>query len=325
MLKNYFLPSKTDSVYLNEKIYKKLIESLSELAQADNSIEYKINDIIDQLCKKKASSLTIAPLCYAFYYRLGFCLLNNDINDAHFIINEFFDFVSKSIFHKNLIVEAWCELTPHKNIYLASLGEHSGYLLRDVSGKDFSLYNAALLNEIKRVKDYYPSFYEEISCLLKQVIIVNSDTRSKPFLGMSPIQLWRSIFVNISMCSSKISILETLIHEASHTYLFAQSYLTPLTKNNKDELYYSPLRNCERPIEGIYHAMFVSARVAYCLFQMYNAGAFYGSEETAAQDAIKRNIRQFFACESVVMKHAALSCLGKRVLRHTSEAVDIIV
>ena len=56
--------------------------------------------------------------------------------------------------------------------------------------------------------------------------------------------------------------LEGIVHETAHHSLFAIWFAQPiLEKEAAAEYYYSPLRNELRPINGVFHAMYVLARV----------------------------------------------------------------
>ena len=56
-----------------------------------------------------------------------------------------------------------------------------------------------------------------------------------------------------------------LIHEYSHNLLFGIARNEPLVFNDPEERDESPLRQDLRPMDGIYHALFVSAREALAM------------------------------------------------------------
>lgn len=79
------------------------------------------------------------------------------------------------------------------------------------------------------------------------------------FGGSSSLATWGMMCVNPLAHPRWIDYLPRLIHEASHNALFALAGDEQLVTNDPDALYYSPIRDCARPMDGIFHAAFVSA------------------------------------------------------------------
>ena len=59
-------------------------------------------------------------------------------------------------------------------------------------------------------------------------------------------------------------LAEHIIHEAAHNLLYQLWYQEPIITSD-DGVFYTPFRKDERPISGVYHAMFVLARTIYGL------------------------------------------------------------
>lgn len=63
--------------------------------------------------------------------------------------------------------------------------------------------------------------------------------------------------ISVSNSPDPAALAETLVHEASHQYFYILSYLGPVDDGTDENLYYSPVRQQERPISAIlvaYHA-----------------------------------------------------------------------
>lgn len=58
--------------------------------------------------------------------------------------------------------------------------------------------------------------------------------------------------------------LEHIVHECAHQHLFALQLIDPVVLNHKDELFDAPIRKQKRPMDGIFHACFVLARMVRC-------------------------------------------------------------
>lgn len=64
--------------------------------------------------------------------------------------------------------------------------------------------------------------------------------------------------VYLDLFGGEINTLELLIHESAHLYFFLAELNSKLVQQNHEELYWSPLRNEKRPLQGIflgYHAL----------------------------------------------------------------------
>lgn len=88
---------------------------------------------------------------------------------------------------------------------------------------------------------------------------------ARPFGSASSFMLWGAVIVNVENCPTFAHLLEALVHEAAHQLLFAHSIEEPLVLNATEERYPSPLRSDPRPMDGVFHATFVTARVHYAL------------------------------------------------------------
>ena len=83
--------------------------------------------------------------------------------------------------------------------------------------------------------------------------------------GASSFSLWGALALNSEAHPDWWQYIPRLIHEYSHNLLFGIARNEPLVFNDPEERYESPLRQDLRPMDGIYHALFVSAREALAM------------------------------------------------------------
>ena len=93
-----------------------------------------------------------------------------------------------------------------------------------------------------------------------------------PFLsalveGWSEKQLPGILFIR-AQPGNTLYTLEHLVHEASHTRLYAIQELVSLDTNAATDRFPSPLRKDLRPAQGIYHAAFVQGRIIECMLRV---------------------------------------------------------
>lgn len=104
---------------------------------------------------------------------------------------------------------------------------------------------------------------DEIAQLVREVRMVSSDRIG----GMSSMRFYGTVFIRPpvdprSAESDLAQIVSALVHETSHLCLHGMMTAEPLVING-DERFESPLRRDPRPMSGIFHAVFVLARLAY--------------------------------------------------------------
>ena len=78
--------------------------------------------------------------------------------------------------------------------------------------------------------------------------------------------------INADIRRNPIEVVDLLVHESSHLLLFAFSSQSALTKNAGTERYSSPVRSDPRPIDGIFHACFVTTRVHLAMKRLIGSG-----------------------------------------------------
>ena len=111
-----------------------------------------------------------------------------------------------------------------------------------------------------------------------------------------------------------LSLLETLAHEAAHSLLFGIQISGALVLNPDHERYTSPLRVDLRPMDGVYHATFVSARMHFAMQELLASGLLRGEETALAQEAAARDRGHFFEGLRAVKKKGRLSPTGAAVM-----------
>jgi HEXXH motif-containing protein len=121
-----------------------------------------------------------------------------------------------------------------------------------------------ILGEALQVaQDLMPEWHGEFTALVSQVLLAVPASSSVPgFGGASTFDAFGSILINPRSVASPEAALMALIHESSHHRLFLYHLDDPVILNDAEARYGSPLRREPRPMEGLFHAVWVSARMA---------------------------------------------------------------
>jgi hypothetical protein len=161
-----------------------------------------------------------------------------------------------------------------------------------------------------------PRIYAEFVELVDQIVLSGGTnlTTGEDFLAGSSFTLWGALFLNPGTPRTVWSLLETLAHEAAHSLLFGIQISGPLVLNTDDELFPSPLRVDLRPMDGVYHATFVSARMHCAMQELLSSGLLSNEEADFACKAAARDRSHFLEGLRTVKKHGRLTRTGEAVM-----------
>jgi HEXXH motif-containing protein len=163
-----------------------------------------------------------------------------------------------------------------------------------------------------------PALYAELLIITREIVVAApSGKQLLDFRGASSFAMWGAIAVNQQAHSHWWQYVTTLVHESAHSLLFAYARTQPLVLNDMDQRYTSPLRQEPRPMDGIFHAAFVSAREAYALDQCIAALEREKVESALCQtleNELGNSVCAFWDCCEQLEQHGRLSPLGHSIL-----------
>lgn len=168
-----------------------------------------------------------------------------------------------------------------------------------------------------------PELAGEVRGLVSEVVLAtHADGDAYRFDGGSSYMLWGALFLNARFHETTVAMAEVIAHESAHKLLFGFSIEEPLVFNDDAELYSSPLRRDPRPMDGIFHATFVSARMHWVMTRLASSGAFESQEAEAAREAAEADRVNFAAGYETVRAHAKLSRNGAGLMRGAAAAMQ---
>ena len=145
---------------------------------------------------------------------------------------------------------------------------------------------------------------------------------ARPFGSASSMMLWGLLVINAERYDSVFKMIQGLIHESAHLLLFAHSIHEPLVTNPIEDRFVSPLRKDPRPMDGVFHATFVTARLHYAnrvlrdRLDRFSAPPFT-REELDSNLAEYREL--YFGGLDTVERHGKLTGRGRRILQETAD------
>lgn len=171
-----------------------------------------------------------------------------------------------------------------------------------------------------------PQMHQEVVIIISDIVLASSGKDHKmEFGGISSFCSWGSICLNEARHQHWADYYKKIVHECSHLVLFAIARNEPLVLNSDSEKFSSPLRDDPRPVDGLYHAAFVSAREAMaleaCIAYLENPGG--DSQDLLTIEKLEKllnsSVLAFWDCCEQLNNHAVLSSLGKAILNDTKQ------
>ncbi len=154
-----------------------------------------------------------------------------------------------------------------------------------------------------------PALLDEIDTLGHQIVLADSAEGSR-FGGAASVFLWGAVALNPSRVPDRVTLVESLAHEAAHALLFGLTRGVDLTANDPAARYASPLRADPRPMEGLVHATYVLARMCYALHALQRSARLDEVERALVRAKLAANRARYDDGLSTVTSHAVFTAEG---------------
>ena len=264
----------------------------------------------------------VSPLAFSFYNDTVLAIEEDDIDTASGLLTELTKLPDRTSGLEIL------ELADPKQDVISA--RYARFLNEDPS-IPFEIYapdKQVAANCRAQIRDAFalldagdPELAGELRALLREIILAagTKDPKALTFDGASSFMLWGAIIINANRSDGPIGMVQMLAHESAHNLLFGFSADHALVENSADELFSSPLRKDPRPMDGIYHATFVTARMYRVVRQLLDSGILDVAAKEKAQKDLADNARLFKQGIETVQKFARLSPLGESIMRGASD------
>lgn len=162
----------------------------------------------------------------------------------------------------------------------------------------------------------FPEMAQEIRELLSEIVVAAGpeDPKALTFDGASSYMLWGAMLLNGRGQTNLLDTAQALAHESGHNLLFGFCSSGSLVENADEELFSSPLRKDPRPMDGVFHATYVVARMHQTLSRLLDAGILDDDQRRAALTDLAAHRRNFDAGDQVVREGGRLTPLGAEVI-----------
>lgn len=309
-----FAPSGARARALDARMHGELAASLRHLAGAVEAVPDLAARLRAQVARLEAGA-RVPPLFFRSYFELAEALMAEDMVAAEAAAGALARLPDRAA---SRIVHAYGAGTAEG--LEAALKRDGEMEMAPVPDATASAFRALLDEGLSLMAGAIPELHAEIDAIVREVLLAHAPPEAvMEFDGASHYQFWGLLMLNPKHHKTPLACVEVLAHEASHSLLFGLTVEEPLVFNPDDELYVSPLRVDPRPMDGIYHATFVSARMAWAMERM--AEHLGGAERETALAAAAKDRENFAKGFGTVRSDGRLSETGAAIMAGAEAAM----
>jgi hypothetical protein len=299
------------------RIKERLADSFRQIGAASSPVveidETRLAAFLDSV----SGAQKISPRFFAIYHELLVAADEDDLDTVSRLFAELIhaDSLGDSVNFFNVTDEHlgpgngarykhWADMDPENPLHIIPLTPAEYDRMAATTREAFALMDAGA-----------PEVSGEIRSILAEVVFAGGDAGEKlVFHGISSFYLWGTVLLNAHGHKTALEVVQTIAHESAHMYLFAAALDSPLVENPDVDRYHSPLRLDPRPMDGIYHATFVTARMHYVLARILASGTLPTALLEEATTALATQVKAYRECYEVVSSHGNLTELGQGLL-----------
>jgi hypothetical protein len=317
-----FAPDGLRAARLYTRIVDRLAGSLEEIIRGCDAV-VRIGASTAQLPKRIRASRRLAPEMYCIYFDLLQAVDCDDVDKSLQLLREMDTRIEVGL---PSFYSRWGALaTSTADRYLAyvNVDPTTEVVFKALDPFKFDDVRRHADNAFAVLKSAAPEMAAEIRSLVTEIVFVSGDPNERlQFDGATSFFCWGALFLNADKHRNLVAMIDGLAHESAHAYLFSLSLGDPFVDNSDDELHASPLRVDPRPLDGTFHATYVSARMHYAHSHVLKSGLLSENEECEARKALVASHSAFWDGLKTVEDHASLTPLGREVIDGARNYMD---
>jgi hypothetical protein len=311
-----FEPDPQRAVGLDAGMRNELASSISYLADAADGVVAFDKRAIRDLVMSLERGTRYSPFLFATYYELAEALIEEDGSAAAALFARFKEFAPiEERFRIGALGEGPSGNYADRYVAMMCADPSIDLSFLPPDPDKATAFAEKVKAAMALLDRAAPTLSQEIRGIVDEVVIVSGDkTKKMQFDGGSHYQLWGALFLNCDFHPNVIAAAEVLAHESAHSFLFGCCRDEMLVENDDDETFVSPLRPDPRPMDGIYHATFVSARMHWTMSELIKSGLLNDEDRTFAEHARAGDAANFASGLDVVEKHGKLTRTGAALM-----------
>jgi hypothetical protein len=311
-----FDPSQARAEAVSARMRGRLAESLRYiLDQATGHIEVPWTEMAGFLAR--LSSGPVSPLVFGTYCDLVLALDADALDEAAALLKEIAA-APNAPAELRILELGDPDTDPAANRYrrLVDTDESLPFTINPPLPAGAAAMRALIAEAFALMDAGNPDLAGEIRTLLREIVLASGsdDPKGVQFDGVSSFLLWGGTVLEVRSYTSALEMVQALAHESGHNLLFGLCTDGPLHINEDEERFASPLRIDPRPMDGIIHAAYVSARMHQSVQRLLDAGVLDEVQAREAREAVIANAKRFAMGMQTVDQHAKLTPLGETVM-----------
>ena len=309
-----FPPDGPRGTFLNARMIERLAQSVQEIVRGCSS-QLDFEEDIAQLSQRIRGRSRLAPELYCIYFDLLQAVRRDDLGACTRLLAEMesrLDAPLPSFYSRWGAVP---ESTARRYLSYVNIDPTTHINFGELTTSQFHNIQHLADSALAVFARVAPEIEAEIRSLLTEIVFVSGvPNESARFDGATSFFCWGALFLNADAYRGLVKMIDGLSHESAHAHLFALSLGDSFVDNPDDEVHPSPLRRDPRPLDGTFHATYVSARMHYALSHVIESGALSQKEEKEARKALAASCTAFSDGFKTLSDHASLTALGRRVM-----------
>jgi len=311
-----FRPDPAQAEAIRDGMKEGLADSLRYLHRQSADLVPVDPQRLQALLQRIGRSASIHPDLFALYQALVEAMLSDDIPASTALFEELLAHPVATAPLQVLPLDAAAlgSDTADRYVRLVDLDPELRLGLTAPDPADAQRVTAHLRRALELLRQAAPDLYGELQYIATQFVLAAGSNPEVEFHGASSLFVWGAVFLNAAHHRTLPQALDALAHESAHGLLFALSKDEPLVRNPDEERFDSPLRQDARPMDGIYHATFVLARMHLALDLVLQAGLLEGADREEAEQMRADRVRLFNDGLETLRREGRLTPLGARLM-----------
>lgn len=298
---------------LDRRMRQRLVDSLRHIAQrAGRHLDFTG---LDTACDRLLRT-AVDPLVFGAYYDLVFALEDGRLDDARACLAEVLAAAPVAGSARGIALgDPRSDAGAARYVRLLDTDPDMPFDVAPPPQAGAAGAQSRIGEALALLDALHPALAEELRSLVHVVVLAapGPGMEECTFDGASSFMLWGAVMLNVEGQATALDMLQALVHESGHNLLFGLCADGPLVENDDAERYASPLRADPRPMDGIFHAMFVCARVHAALDVLLASGGLAGDVARQAAHDRESHLRSYRDGSRIVAGHGRLTGLGRAV------------
>ena len=307
-----FPPDGSRAAILYARMVERLAQSVEEIIQGC-SPHLDFEESIARLPQRICASSRVAPELYCIYFDLLKAVRRDDLDACARLLSEMdtrIDAPLPSFYGR------WgglLESTARRYLTYLNVDPTSRINFKALPSSEFDNASRLADDAFRVLERVAPELAAEIRSLITEIVF-GSGVPNESFGGATSFFCCGALFLNAERHRALVKMIDGLTHESAHAYLFSLSLGDSFVNNPDEERRASPLRRDPRPLDGIFHATFVLARMHYAQSHVVESGVLSGNEESEARNALGASRVAFLDGLKTLDEYASFTPLGRRVM-----------